>query len=299
MVHPTLRSFEAFLKLEKGLSISTLEAYLRDLQKLIEFLDIEQNDQSIESLSIVQLQEFIAYLNEIGLSARSQARMISSLKSFYRFLVIEELITEDPTLLLSSPKLEKALPSVLAHHEIDKLIAAIDHSTREGIRNRAILEVLYACGIRVSELCNLKLSNSYLEAGYLKILGKGNKERLVPIGDEAIKHLNFYLQERAKMNNINEDAKDIIFLNRRGKKISRNMIFMIVKSLAQNAGIDRNISPHTFRHTFATHLIEGGANLKVVQDLLGHRSIITTEIYTHLDMSYLKETIKMFHPRNS
>ena len=269
------------------------------MQKLIEYLDIEQNDQSIESLSIVQLQEFIAYLNEIGLSARSQARMISSLKSFYRFLVIEELITEDPTLLLSSPKLEKALPSVLARHEIDKLIAAIDHSTREGIRNRAILEVLYACGIRVGELCNLKLSNSYLEAGYLKILGKGNKERLVPIGDEAIKHLNFYLQERAKMNNINEDAKDIIFLNRRGKKISRNMIFMIVKSLAQNAGIERNISPHTFRHTFATHLIEGGANLKVVQDLLGHRSIITTEIYTHLDMSYLKETIKMFHPRNS
>ena len=205
---------------------------------------------------------------------------------------------DNPALLLSAPKLARSLPTVLTHQEIEQLIGAIDHSTKEGLRNRAILEVLYACGLRVSELTNLKLSNIYLHISFIKVIGKGNKERMVPIGEEAIKHLEFYLQERNQMTNIKTESEDIVFLNRRGGQLTRNMIFMIIKALAKDAGIDKKVSPHTFRHTFATHLIEGGANLRVVQDLLGHKSIITTEIYTHLDMNYLKETIQMFHPRN-
>jgi len=292
------KSFEAFLKLEKGLSVASVEAYLQDMKKLEQFMEMDVEEKGISDLELNDLQLFITYLNELGLSVNSQARIISSLKAFFRFLMIEEVIFDDPSLLLSAPKLSRSLPTVLTHQEIEQLIAAIDHSKKEGLRNRAILEVLYACGLRVSELTGLRLSNIYLHINFVKVIGKGNKERMIPIGEEAIKHLEFYIQERNKMTNIKSESEDIVFLNRRGGQLSRNMIFMIIKDLTQKAGIEKKVSPHTFRHTFATHLIEGGANLRVVQDLLGHKSIITTEIYTHLDMDYLKETIQMFHPRN-
>lgn len=296
--HSYLQSFTAYLQLEKGLSPASVAAYRQDLRKLLEYLEVHDIEQPLTSLTLDDLQGYISYLNELGLSVNSQARMVSGLKAFYDFLLMEELLTEDPTLLLSAPKLTRHLPAVLSINEIERMVAVIDHSKKEGLRNRAIIEVLYASGLRVSELTNLKLSNLYLELGFLKVVGKGNKERLVPIGETAIKHLNFYLHERAQMNNIHTDSEDIVFLNRRGKQLTRVMIFIIVKKLAKEANIDKNISPHTFRHSFATHLIEGGANLKVIQDLLGHQSIVTTEIYTHMDMSYLRETVQLFHPRN-
>ena len=291
-------SFEAFLKLEKGLSKASVLAYLQDLRKLQSFVDIHKINRSLPQLNLEDLQAFISYLNELELSLNSQARIVSSLKGFYKYLILEDIIQDDPASLLSAPKSARTLPAVLSTEAIDRMLGAIDHSKKEGIRNRAIIEVLYACGLRVSELTNLKLSNVYLDVGYVKVIGKGNKERIIPIGEEAIKHLQFYLQDRRQMNTIKSESEDIVFLNRRGAQLSRNMIFMIVKELAKKAGIKVKVSPHTFRHSFATHLIEGGANLRVVQALLGHRSIITTEIYTHLDMNYLKETIQMFHPRN-
>jgi integrase/recombinase XerD len=291
-------SFEAFLKLEKGLSKASVLAYLQDLRKLQSFVDIHTINRSLAQLNLEDLQAFISYLNELELSLNSQARIVSSLKGFYKYLILEDIIQDDPASLLSAPKSARTLPAVLSTEAIDLMLGAIDHSKKEGIRNRAIIEVLYACGLRVSELTNLKLSNVYLDVGYIKVIGKGNKERIIPIGEEAIKHLQFYLQDRLQMNGIKSESEDIVFLNRRGAQLSRNMIFMIVKELAKKAGLKVKVSPHTFRHSFATHLIEGGANLRVVQDLLGHRSIITTEIYTHLDMNYLKETIQMFHPRN-
>ncbi len=292
------KSFEAFLQLEKGLSQATVCAYLQDLKKLQEFIEIQEINKGVSQLELKDLQLFITYLNELGLRVNSQARIISSLKAFFRFLIIEEIIIDDPSLLLSAPKSARTLPVVLSYEQIEKLTAAIDHSKKEGIRNRAIIEVLYACGLRVSELTNLKLSNTYFDIGYVKVRGKGNKERIIPIGEEAIKHLKFYIADRNKMSNIKSGSEDIVFLNRRGGQLTRNMIFIIIRELSKKAGIKQKVSPHTFRHTFATHLIEGGANLRVVQDLLGHKSIITTEIYTHLDMNYLKETINMFHPRN-
>lgn len=295
---PYLKSFQAFLKLEKGLSTASVEAYTFDLNKLWQYITLQEINKSITALSLEELQLFITYLNELGLSLNSQARIISTLKTFFKFLLIEEVIVDDPAILLSAPKLARYLPTVLNHEEVNQMVAAIDHSKKEGTRNRAIIEVLYACGLRVSELTNLKLSNTHLEVGFIKVIGKGNKERIVPIGEEAIKHLEYYLMDRNQLSTIKEGSEDIVFLNRRGGQLTRYMIFHIVKDLAKAAGIEKNISPHTFRHTFATHLIEGGANLRIVQDLLGHRSIITTEIYTHLDMSYLKETIQMFHPRN-
>lgn len=298
METPYLKSFKAFLQLEKGLSPASIIAYLQDLKKLIEFVEIHELNKGLLQLELNDLQEFITYLNELGLSVNSQARIISSLKAFFQYLIIEDVLTEDPALLLSAPKLARSLPSVLTHHEIELLIANLDHSKKEGTRNRAILEVLYACGLRVSELTHLKLSNMYLHIGFIKVIGKGNKERMIPIGEQAIKHLEYYLLDRKKMTNIKSESEDIVFLNRRGGQLTRNMIFIIIKELAQKAGIDKKVSPHTFRHTFATHLIEGGANLRIVQDLLGHKSIVTTEIYTHLDMSYLKETIQRFHPRH-
>lgn len=293
-----IKSFKAFLRLEKGLSPASVEAYLQDLKKLVQFMEIHELNKGLSNLMLKDLQAFITYLNELGLSINSQARIISSLKAFFRYLIIEETIVDDPALLLSAPKLARSLPSVLTYQEIEQLIAAIDHSKKEGIRNRAILEVLYACGLRVSELTNLKLSNIYLEVGFIKVIGKGNKERIIPIGTEAIKHVQFYLLNRNQMNNIKPASEDILFLNRRGGQLTRNMIFIIIKELAQKAGIEKKVSPHTFRHSFATHLIEGGANLRIVQELLGHKSIVTTEIYTHLDISYLKETIQTFHPRS-
>lgn len=298
MEHLYRRGYEAFLRLEKGLSLASVEAYWRDVSKLLEYLELEHYQGSIQQLQLSDLQAFVHHLNELGLMPSSQARLISSLKSFFGYLVLEEVMAENPAYLLASPKQGRYLPTVLHYEEIEALIACIDHSTPHGLRNRAILEVLYACGLRVSELTHLRLSQLYLSIGFIKVLGKGNKERLVPIGEEAIKHLNFYLDQRHQQTNIHPDSEDIVFLNRRGKQLSRIMVFMVVKDLAKAAGVNKNISPHTFRHTFATHLIEGGANLRVVQDLLGHRSITTTELYTHLDQSYLRDTLLQFHPRH-
>ncbi len=290
--------FKAFLQLERNLSPASITAYEQDLDKLDQFLDLSAYEGNIQELNLNDLQDFLAMLHELGLSARSQARIISGLKTFFRFLLTEEVLKKNPAMLLETPKLSRKLPAVLDYEEIEALIGAIDHSKKEGLRNRAILEVLYACGLRVSELTHLKVSNLHLEVGYIRVVGKGNKERLVPIGEQAIKHLNFYLHERHQQENIHPDSRDITFLNRRGKQLTRNMIFMIIKDLAKTINLQKNISPHTFRHSFATHLVEGGANLRVVQDLLGHSSITTTELYTHLDSQYLHETVQEFHPRN-
>ncbi|MCP4440997.1 MAG: site-specific tyrosine recombinase XerD [Aureispira sp.] len=299
MIEVYIKSFDAFLRLEKGLSKASIEAYMSDLKKLNNFLKHAELDKlSIANLALEHLQQFIHYLNELGLSPNSQARIVSSLKAFFRFLMIENIILTDISELLSAPKLHRNIPTVLSYQEVVELFNTIDHSKKEGTRNRAILEVLYACGLRVSELVNLKLSNLYFDVGFVRIIGKGNKERLVPIGESAIKHVRFYLQERNQQENIDPKSRDIVFLNRRGKQLSRNMVFIIIQKLAKESKLTKTVSPHTFRHTFATHLIEGGADLKIVQDLLGHESIITTEIYTHLDMAYLKETIQLFHPRS-
>jgi integrase/recombinase XerD len=249
-------------------------------------------------IKLNHLEEFILWINELGLGARSQARIISGLKAFYKYLLIEDLMETAPTELLEGPRLGLKIPDVLSYEDIQKMLDSIDLSEAHGVRNRAMLETLYASGLRVSELINLKLSNVYFDLGLLRVIGKGNKERIVPIGEDAIKHIQLYIAgvRRSQMN-IHPDDGNIVFLNRRGKKLSRVMVFMIVKEAARNAGITKNVSPHTFRHSFATHLIEGGADLRAVQDMLGHESIITTEIYTHLDTDYLRATILNFHPR--
>mgnify|MGYP002624230906 CR=1 FL=1 len=297
MIGIYFKSYEAYLKLEKGLAEASCFAYLNDLKKLDEFLSMKSYNFSLQKLHLDHLREFLEYLNELGFATASQARMLSGLKSFFSYLVLEKIIDISPADLLESPKLSKKLPEVLSYDEIESLLNAIDLSKAEGHRNRAMLEVLYACGIRVSELTGLRLSAIYPEVGFIRVIGKGNKERLVPIGEGALKHLEFYLSDRKQMNNIDKKSEDIVFLNRRGKQLTRNMVFLIVKEAAYNAGIEKNVSPHTFRHSFATHLIEGGADLRIVQQLLGHESITTTEIYTHLDMSFLRETMRSFHPR--
>jgi len=243
------------------------------------------------------LKDFISWINETGLHARSQARIISGLKAFYNYLLIEDSIEKDPTALLQSPNIGRKLPEVLSIDEIDRILGAIDLSKPEGQRNKAIIETLYSCGLRVSELINLRITNLYFKDGFIKVTGKGNKERLVPIGEKAIKEIRYYFQDRNLLSNIDKSGENIVFLNRRGKPLSRVMIFTIIKNLAKTAGIKKNISPHTFRHSFATHLIDGGADLRAVQEMLGHESIITTEIYTHLDREYLRDAIIRFHPR--
>lgn len=297
---PSINGFKAYLLLERSMSGNTIEAYLSDLNKLIQFLKINNFDLNPVQIETGHLEAFILWLNEMGLGARSQARLLSALKTFYKYLLVEDLIETDPTHLLEGPKLRRKIPEVLSYEEIQAMLAAIDLSHNHGVRNRAMLETLYACGLRVSELINLRHSNIFLDIGFIKIIGKGNKERIVPIGEEAAKHIQYYIEGvRRHQKNIAPAHANILFLNRRGKKLSRVMVFMIVKELAELAGIEKNVSPHTFRHSFATHLIEGGADLKAVQDMLGHESIITTEIYTHLDTDFLKETILAFHPRNN
>jgi integrase/recombinase XerD len=287
------------MMLERSLAENTIEAYERDLKKLVEFLEIRQYELSATQVETSHLEEFIMWLNELGLGARSQARLLSALKTFYRYLLLEDVVEKDPTELLEGPRMRRKIPDVLAYEEIQSMLGAIDLSTPHGLRNRAMLETLYACGLRVSELTDLRLSNLYLDIGFVKVVGKGDKERIVPIGEDAIKHIHFYLEGvRRHLTKIRKEHENIVFLNRRGGKLTRVMVFMIVKETALLAGIDKNVSPHTFRHSFATHLIEGGADLKAVQDMLGHESIITTEIYTHLDTDYLRETILSFHPRN-
>lgn len=296
---PYINGFKSYLLLERSLSENTIEAYLRDIKKLVEFLELSEIHASPEALDVDQLSSFLHSLNDLGLGARSQARLLSAIKTFYKYLLMEDLIQVDPTSLLEGPRLPRKIPEVLSYEEIQSMIASIDLSEPHGVRNRAMLETLYACGLRVSELIDLRISNLYLDIGFIKVLGKGNKERIVPIGEEAVKHIGFYIEGvRRSMMNIHPEHTNFLFLNRRGKQLSRVMVFMVVKECAKLAGIDKNVSPHTFRHSFATHLIEGGADLKAVQDMLGHESILTTEIYTHLDTDYLRETILSFHPRN-
>lgn len=280
------------------MSGNTIEAYLRDIGKLVQYLEIQQLATSPENITLDLLQDFIKWIGELGLDIRSQARLISGIKAFYKYLLMEDIITSDPTELLETPRLNRKIPEVLNYHEIQQMTAAIDHSTPHGLRNRAIIETLYACGLRVTELINLRITNLYLDIGFIKVLGKNDKERLVPIGEEAIKHIGFYVEGVRQHLKIKKDSENILFLNRRGGKLSRVMVFYVIKDLVKLAGIEKNVSPHTFRHSFATHLIEGGADLKAVQDMLGHESITTTEIYTHIDTGYLKETVLNFHPRN-
>lgn len=294
-----IQNFQSHLLLERALSENTIEAYRRDLEKLSQFLKLRNYEIALEHVDTAHLTEFILWLNELGLGARSQARLLSALKTFYKYLLTEELIATDPTELLEGPRLARKIPEVLSYEEIQAMLMAIDLSEPHGVRNRAMLETLYASGLRVSELTDLRLSNLFLDIGFIKVIGKGDKERIVPIGEEAIKHLKLYLDGIRRLQpNIHKDAENIVFLNRRGKKLSRIMVFMIVKECAELAGIQKNVSPHTLRHSFATHLIEGGADLRAVQEMLGHESILTTEIYTHLDTDFLRETVLQFHPRN-
>ena len=286
----------SFLRAEKSLSENSVSAYRTDMEKLRVYADSVGVEP--ESITHDYLQNFLAYLHDLGLNKRSQSRILSGVRGFYKYLLIEEVIDSDPTELIESPKIGRKLPEFLTIAEIDAMQAAIDLSKSDGHRNKAIIETLYSCGLRVSELVNLKLTELFFNDGYIRVIGKGNKERLVPIGHKAIKDINQYLQQRNDVNSrIDEEDKNIVFLNRWGRQLTREMVFTIIKKYAKLAGITKNISPHTLRHSFATHLVEGGADLRAVQEMLGHESIQTTEIYTHLDREYLRETILKFHPR--
>jgi len=294
---PVIRDYKSFLKLEKGLSDNSVEAYLADLRKLIQFLEIRGVEVDPGGVDHGHLQLFLVWINELGLSARTQARILSGLKAFFRYLLLEELIERDPTALLEGPRLGRKLPEVLTVEEIDRILDRIDLSRPEGRRNKAMLEVLYSCGLRVSELVGLKLSNLYRTEEFIRVIGKGDKERLVPVSRKALKEIDLYLPDRNSLA-IQPGQEDILFLNRRGRMLTRVMVFTIIRELAAAAGIRKSVSPHTFRHSFATHLVEGGADLRAVQEMLGHESIITTEIYTHLDREYLREAILSYHPRS-
>lgn len=293
-----IKLFKNYLKLERSLSDNSIDAYVRDLEKLVEYLGLSENQAGPLTLEASDLQGFLGYINQLGLSPHTQARMLSGIKAFYKYLMFEDLLDADPTALIEGPKLGRKLPDTLEYNEIVTLLEAIDHSKPEGQRNRAMLEVLYSSGLRVSELINLKLTNIMEEVGFLRVVGKGDKERLVPIGKDALKFLNIYREEVRVHLDIEPGHENFAFLNRRGKQLTRVMVFTIIKNLAKVAGIKKNISPHTFRHSFATHLIEGGADLRAVQEMLGHESITTTEIYTHLDRDYLRQVIQDFHPRS-
>lgn len=288
--------FEEYLTLQRGLSQNSVSAYLLDLQKLITFMEVMGYECGPEGVTHEMMCECLSFFSVNGIGERTQIRVVSGIKSFFKFLMVEEFIDVDPTELLEVPKVSRKLPDVLTLEEINDMVLSIDMSTNEGVRNRAILETLYCCGLRVTELCKLKVSNMYFESGYIKIEGKGSKERLVPISSIAIKSINTYLFAMRDKLKIKPGNEDYLFLNRRGAPLSRVMVFNIVKEAAEAAGIKKSVSPHTFRHSFATHLLCGGANLKAVQDMLGHESIVTTEIYTHLDMTYLKETLEKYHP---
>jgi integrase/recombinase XerD len=293
----SIKGFRAYLMLEKSLSAHSVEAYLRDVGKLHEFVLIKKIDTTPDQLTGDELITFIYYLNDLGLDPKSQARIISGIRAFYKFLIMEDIIDKDPSFLLESPRVSRKLPDVLSYEEIITIMESIDLSVPLNHRNRAMLETLYACGLRVSELVGLRISHYYPEDGFLKVIGKNNKERLVPVGDSAIKYINLYSQnERNSLIPVAKGSEDILFLNRRGKPLTRVMIFMLIKTFVAEAGIRKNVSPHTFRHSFATHLVEGGADLRAVQEMLGHESILTTEIYTHVDRNYLKDTITKFHP---
>jgi len=294
----TINGFRSYLKLEKFLSPNSVEAYLQDMDKLQQFAVSLVPQRKPETIVEQDLKAFMQWVNELGMTPASQARILSGIKAFYKFMLMENLISHNPAELIESPRLQRKLPDTLNILEIDALIGAIDLSKADGMRNKTMLEVLYSCGLRVTELITLKISNLYLEDDFIKILGKGNKERLVPIGEQASKMTTIYLQEIRVHLKIKKGQEDYVFLSKRGALLSRVMVFMIIKSLAEKIGLKKSISPHTFRHSFATHLIEGGADLRAVQEMLGHESITTTEIYTHLDREYLRETIIQYHPRS-
>jgi integrase/recombinase XerD len=296
--HSAIKGFQAYLKLEKSLSSNSIEAYSRDIDKLFQFSEAQAVKIKPENITLADLRLFINWVNELGMIPSSQARILSGIKAFYKYMLMEDIIKDDPSELLESPKIQRKLPDTLSYEDINKLIAAIDLSRPEGPRNKAILEVLYGCGLRVSELTELKLSNLYLDIEFIKVTGKGSKERLVPIGGEAVKALKIWIEQVRVHTAIKKGEEDMVFLNRRGSRLSRVYIFMLTKQLAEAIGLKKTISPHTFRHSFATHLVEGGADLRAVQEMLGHESITTTEIYTHLDREFLKGTIIQFHPRN-
>ena len=296
MWDPYKKGYKAWLQLEKSLSENSVEAYLRDIDKLTDFLQATGSMKTPDAIELKDLRTFLQWIGQLGLEATSQARIISGIRSFYKYCYIEHIVKKDPTALLESPKLKRALPDVLSFEEIEAIIGQIDLSKPEGGRNKAILETMYSCGLRVSEVVNLRISGLYPDLGFIRVIGKGDKERLVPIGGDAIKYIHIYQQDIRRHMPLKPGNEDILFLNRRGSKLSRVMIFLLLKDLVSLAGIKKNISPHTFRHSFATHLVEGGADLRAVQEMLGHESITTTEIYTHLDREYLRETLHRFHP---
>lgn len=292
-----INGYISFLRLEKSLQDNSVEAYTRDVEKLWQFVSSQSHETGMADIDLHFLQRFISWINELGMSPASQARIISGLKGFFRYLVLEDVIRANPAELLEAPKSRRKLPDTLSVEEIEALMQQIDLSTDEGTRNKAILETMYSCGLRVSELTELRLSNVYGSDGFVRVIGKGNKERLIPIGAEALKYIAIYVEHVRNNIKAGRQSEDIIFLNRLGGKLSRVMIFYIIKALAAKAGFTKNIHPHTFRHSFATHLVEGGADLRAVQEMLGHESISTTEIYTHLDREFLRDTLVRFHPR--
>jgi integrase/recombinase XerD len=296
MWEPYKKGFKSYLQLEKSLSAHSVEAYLNDIGKLTTYLQSNNLLITPADVELKHLQGFVKVIAELGLTQSSQARIISGVRSFYRYCLMEDIVTTDPTLLLEAPKLKRSLPDTLSFGEIENIISQIDVSTAEGARNKAIVEVMYSCGLRVSEVVNLKISELFFDAGFIRVVGKGNKQRLVPIGKSACKYVTIYHNEIRVHIPVQRGEEDILFLNRRGKRLSRVMIFLIIKDLANKAGIKKTISPHTFRHSFATHLVEGGADLRAVQEMLGHESITTTEIYTHLDREFLRKTLENFHP---
>jgi integrase/recombinase XerD len=296
MWEPYKKGFKAYLQLEKSLSDNSVEAYMRDIEKLTQYLQEKKNLKSPEDLELKDLQKFLKWIAELGMTATSQSRIISGVRSFYKYCLLENISKTDPTILLEAPKLKRSLPDTLSFDEIEKIIDSIDLSKPEGGRNKAILETMYSCGLRVSEVVNLRISNLYTDIGFIKVLGKGSKERLVPIGRSAVKYIDIYRKNIRVHISIKKGNEDFLFLNKRGTLLSRVMIFYIIKDAAKQAGIKKSISPHTFRHSFATHLVEGGADLRAVQEMLGHESITTTEIYTHLDRKFLRKTLEEFHP---
>jgi integrase/recombinase XerD len=296
MWEPYKNGFKAYLQLEKSLSENSIAAYLHDVELLTQHLQVINLQKAPEELVLTDLQEFVKEIAELGMSAGSQARIISGLRQFYKYCLVEQITKKDPTALLDAPKLKRALPDVLSYDEIDLIMQQIDLSKPEGERNKAILETMYSCGLRVSEVIQLKLSQLYLDVGFVRVTGKGDKERLVPIGQKAIGQIKRYTSYVRTHLTIQKGKEDFLFLTRRGMPLSRIMIFLIIKELVARAGIQKNISPHTFRHSFATHLVEGGADLRAVQEMLGHESITTTEIYTHLDREYLRKTLEQYHP---
>lgn len=293
-----IKGFKGYLKLERGLSANSISAYVQDVDKLFQFIEIYNTNLSIKSVTRAELKSFVTWIAELGMLPSSQSRVISGIKIFFSYLLLEGIIETDPSTLIQSPKLSRKLPDTLNIHEINRIITAIDHSSPTGMRDKAMLEVLYGCGLRVSELSELRISAVHAENEYIRIIGKGNKERIIPIGQIALKYISIYLNEVRVHLDIKKGHEDYLFLSRLGKRLSRISVFNIIKTLTAAAGIQKNVSPHTFRHSFATHLIEGGADLRAVQEMLGHASITTTEIYTHLDRDYLRSIITRFHPRS-